>query len=216
VRPYAIALGAVAIALFTAPAAQAGKTCRPQPRHATVQTVAANDLVRVYKIVDPDHAEGFPDMGDVYACDRATGWRRKLGLDGAYPDLIEIRPLRVVGRLVAYSNSCTGCRDHYRFPGRVSVLDMATRHHLSVYTHADQDGYATDLVLAPSGSVAWISAESYVENRRVYVVRRHDSGGTADLDRGRHIDPRSLTLDADSVLQWTHSRESRSAPLGPP
>ena len=212
-RGLLVALAAI-VALASAPAAQAAKPCKPRPRHHTVQTLAANDRVRVYKVAEPPDFEGLEAFGDVYACERATGWRRKLGVDGAYfPDGFDVRAV-VEGDLVAYSYACNSCREHYRFPVRVSVLDMSTHHHTFVYAHADRNAFATDLVLKPNGSVAWISYDRLTNGDFGYVVRRHDPGGTADLDEGRKVGPESLTLDPGSVLHWTHGGEQRAAPLG--
>lgn len=175
--------------------------------------MASNSLVRVYKIVDPDHAEGFEDMGEVYACDRMSGWRKRLGHDGSYPDLYEVRVV-LKGRLLAYTVACTGCRDIYRFPGRVAVLDVPARKHDYVYVHSEeQPGFATDLTLKSNGSVAWISYDRLPDGQPGYVVRRHDDDGFAELDSGRHIEPESLTLGPASVLHWVHSGEARSAPI---
>lgn len=197
----------------SAPIAPAAGTCRPRARHRGVETLAANGLVRVYKLVDAGHDEGFEDTGVVYACDRATGWRKKLGLDGAYPDLHEVH-VRLEGGLVAYSTGCSACREGYRFPGRVAVLDVPAHRHSYVFRHSEAgDGFATDLVLKPNGSIGWISADRLADGRFGHVVRRHDAGGLADLDSGRTIEPESLTLGADSTLRWVHGGEERSAPL---
>ena len=206
------ALVALVVLVSSAPA-QAAATCSPHPRHHTVQTIASNSLVRVYKIVDPDHAEGFEDTGRVYACQRGTGWRKRLGLDGAYPDLFEVRVV-LKGSLLAYSVGCTGCRDNYRFPGRVSVLDVSAHEHDFVYRHREgSNGFATDLALKSNGGVAWISAEETADGRLDYVVRRNDDEGFAELETGRDIDPESLTLGPNSVMRWTRGGQPRSAPI---
>lgn len=195
-------IGAVFIALATAGAAEAAAPCKPKPHHRTVRTLAANDLVRLYKVVEHE------DAGYVYACERATGWRKRLGLDDSSLDDFEVHA-RLKGNVVAYSEGCGACRENYRFSGHISVLDMATHHHTFVYRHSPEGkGYVTDLVLKRNGSVGWISADE-----GGYVVRRHGRGGLAELDAGGKIDPGSLTLDRSSVLHWVHDGEPRSAPL---
>ena len=153
-------------------------------------------------------------LRNAYGCLYSVGRRIELGLDddadsgdGGYKELF-----RLSGPYTAYQHGCTseGC-----YPA-LSVVDLRDGREVRtskpvmsptgdwIYWAAS----ATDLVLKPNASVAWISdAEG-----RGPEVWAFDGVSHRRLDAGMLIQKKSLELNGSSV-QWKNGDQWRSAPL---
>ena len=97
---------------------------------------------------------------------------------------------------------------------KVWVVDMITGHRTFSETLTGGEnvpGPGDDLVLKPDDSVAWVTS-SRCSGTTIFSVNRHDSTGTAVVDSGPQIDPRSLAAGG-SWLYWTNDGSPRSAPF---
>jgi hypothetical protein len=130
-----------------------------------------------------------------------------------------VRPIRLAGRFVGYS-------DFYEGPAGGTLADIHVRDLRSgreVFRHqagepdaTDNQGPVQDLELKPNGSIAWIEATKPVspQTQLTYRVLERAAGGQAvTLDEGPDVAPRSLAVSASTVY-WTRAGVPRSALLG--
>ena len=146
-----------------------------------------------------------------YVCAFRQGTSWKLGYTGA-PTRGPGFPIpwdssaRVSGRYVAFFVFQPGGPF-----GQVEVIDMVTgRPTFSSHVNTDF-GHTNQLVLKANGSVGWMG---YVSSQTgtSWEVDRHDSTGTATLDSGSEIEPKSLAAGGP-WLYWTNGGSPRSAPF---
>jgi hypothetical protein len=142
--------------------------------------------------------------------------RRPIRLD--YPRCcVAVRLASLAGRYVAYvQEQVVNDRDEFS----VRVRDLRTGRYLH---HWEEGTFGPDplyygpsaLVLAPTGSAAWITSYNSPDGDPTirYEVRKSDSTGDAVvLDSGPEIDPRSLARSGATVY-WSTDGTPRSAQL---
>ena len=141
-----------------------------------------------------------------YVCSFKQGTPRTLRFKYPPAGAVPVdRSAKVSGRYVAFLVVCRGCVRAPAVGAPVVVFDMVTgqRTFATGFTTGNIDVF----VLKPDGSVAWITADRF---NPTWEVSRHDSTGTAVVDSGPGIDPRSLAAGG-SWLYWTVAGSPRSA-----
>lgn len=187
--------------------------CFPKDGHGVLRT----DRARIFS------RPGGPDF---YGCLFATGRPLAIGEEEA-PDSGSgtfLNGFRVAGPFVAYIESGSG-----RYEPTVDHLwlydlrrshdeDLATFGFLypPPYPAPLRKVRITDMELKRTGATAWIHqpllADTFDSPLGPPQVMKHDRGGTASLDTGPGIDPKSLTLSG-STLTWTNGGQPRTATL---
>ncbi len=162
------------------------------------RTIAQDKVGRFYYLF----TGGFPRHW--YICAFTQGTSRKLPYGNPDRGTPFDPSATVSGRYVAFFVAAPG-------PGGVAVFDLATGQR-TFSGGAGGGGSGPDpvdasLVLKANGSVAWTTHDF-----APWVVRRHDSTGTATLDSGPQIDTESLAAGG-SWLYWTDAGAPRSAPF---
>jgi hypothetical protein len=158
------------------------------------RTLVASAQLRVYRVGSDDRR--------VYACRYRTGRRRLIATyfscDCSVAD--EFVQAWLSGRFVAYNTySCPppglggGC------DGSVGSVDSASGRE----KYGEATGYVSDLELKRNGAFGYIAGGQ---------VRKIDAEGSAVLDPGPGVDPRSLAR-AESTLYWMRDGEPRAALL---
>jgi hypothetical protein len=187
---------AVGVAAASAGGRAASAGCYPKGSY----TIAQDKVGRFYVLKTHRPGGGFPQPWYVCAFSRGTSWKLPYG----NPDRgTPFGPsAKVSGRYVAFLVGAPG-------PGGVAVFDLATGQR-TFSGGAGGGGIGPDpvdaaLVLKADGSVAWTTHDF-----APWVVRRHDSTGTATLDSGPGIDTKSLAAGG-SWLYWTDAGSPRSA-----
>jgi DNA-binding beta-propeller fold protein YncE len=151
----------------------------------------------------------------VAVCSRRTGTTTELGDYGTCEGEGQIdRRIIVAGRRIAVSGfSCPGDA----ITAWILVVDAdsgtTTRHPaMTGRATGDADEQATGLVLAPSGSVAWIAQRNTGSTVRREVTRARAGRPAVTIDRGARITACSLTLRG-STLAWVNGGAVRAAKL---
>jgi hypothetical protein len=143
-----------------------------------------------------------PDTPVAYGC--LFSRARALLLDEDFDPDSDLRLFRLAGPYVAYAQDfCPmGCG------WNVYVVDLRNgeKRQISLGSEGSSGGPATDLVLAPSSSVAWIVDASPNQ------VAAQDASGRRALDSGNTIALSSLELHG-STLTWVKGGVLRSASL---
>jgi hypothetical protein len=171
---------------------------------------------RVYQIRRSDPKRKV--VTDTRACSSHS--RRSVSLAigfNCFPDSCNRRPLVVIsGRYAAAAETWLGRRGYAKATLNVADLVRGAR----VFHWANPkatDGSICDLVLRPSGSVAWIDLleppQYPNEDRYSLAVKSHARGGPTSLvDHGRGIKTDSLELSG-TTLSWSKEGANRRAPL---
>lgn len=220
-RPRGRAIAACALALVLAAAGSAAaaghshrRSCVSRPGH----TVLQNDRARLFR-VKRSSANG--PYRRLYGC--LNGSPRQRALDDPNP---EVEPetavqLALAGRYAARSLESFDPNQTERYT-RVAVTNLRSGRTRSADATAPSSGPSdvtvTSLVVAPSGSDAWIGANlgAPVANKDVYEVWRQAGTEAVQLDAGSGVDPASLALSQDGrTIYWTDSGAPRSAALPP-
>jgi hypothetical protein len=185
--------------------ARVQRSCDPKG-----STTVAQDAVGRFYSITTNRRSGPLTRTYWYVCAFKQGASRRL----RYVAL----PTRGPGRAIPWDSSAKVSGRYVAFfvfnasdLGSVKVIDMVTGHQ-SFSARADTDlDHANQLVLKANGSVGWIE---YVPRQAgtIWYVRRHDSTGTATVDSGSAIDPKSLAAGG-SWLYWTNAGSPRSAPF---
>jgi hypothetical protein len=213
-----IALGGTAYAAVGAAAASAGRRSGHRsalpgcyPKGST--TIAQDKTGRFYSSGDGPKRRW-------YVCGFSQGMPRKIYRFpfGQDPAVSPSGPsAKVAGRYVAFVfYGLTGFCGSSGHPGasRVWVVDMLTGQRTFSETLTGGENFpgpGNDLVLKPDGSAAWVTSDR-CSGATIFSVNRHDSTGTASVDSGPQIDPRSLAAGG-SWLYWTNAGSPRSAPF---
>jgi hypothetical protein len=209
------ALGAAAnpsaVARERAPRAGRCKPAGSQPR-------VVGRAVRVYRL-----------RRVLYACARATGYVRRLGVQApdteCDPDLCNVHEVHVAGRFVAFASESGGRSGTH---GRVVVVDMDARREVTDtptvramdaalglcpgHPGLDGEGGTTDIALRADGAIAWIAFRDCAPDPSPFEVHARGPGGDRLLDAGFAIAPTSLGLGRTSVV-WQNAGDVRVAPL---
>lgn len=193
-----------------------GLPCSPRDSF----TLAHSDQVRVY------HSDGprYDASGRVYGCLLSRDVPVPLGEN--FFDTFErvgIELIETAGPYVVFDDGFSGRGGS---SGRVSRVDLrdGARTELWACCRADGDGTARDLVVAPTGALAWITWTCCRQSDPAageYAVHKSDADG-ADVIVDRSplpasspetgIDPESLEISGD-VISWRHGAETRTATL---
>ena len=183
-------------------------------------TIAQDKVGRFWERFNPS-ARGSESRKSWYVCAFKEGSSRKLyalsyrGARGPGPVIPSDSSAKVAGRYVAFFafDCCLGW---------VKVFDMVTgRSTFSALPSRFGRASAASLVLKADGSVAWIVPGPTPPGPRgtgtgsIWYVKRHDSTGTATVDRGRGIGPHSLAASG-SWLYWTRNIGSPPGPRSAP
>lgn len=194
---------AMATGLTATPTADASLSCRKQGVRPVTRTAHA----RVFARCRGRELAYFAQLRD----------RRPIRLD--YPRCCEaVRLATLAGRYVAYvQEQVVKDRDEFS----VRVRDLRSGRYLR---HWEEGTFGPDplyygpsaLVLAPTGSVAWINSYNSPDSDDPtlrYEVRKSDSTGEAlVLDSGPDIDPKSLARSGATVY-WRRGGVAQSAEL---
>ena len=218
-------LGVVVLAvLASVPASPAD--ARQRCAASGSKTLEATERARVFRWQATS-----PDSYEVYGCLYRRNRRLKLDFnqteDDPYGPYVEIRLITLAGRHVAWVN------DWSERPGRrttVNVVDLRSGRKMHSWTGGgEQFGYytpgwetdhrhvysTTDLVVKPSGAVAWIAWTRVGEPYRDYEYTIYKSDATGEgilLDSGVNLDKDSLALSG-STIYWTKDGRAHSATL---
>ncbi|QEC50447.1 hypothetical protein FSW04_24585 [Baekduia soli] len=153
------------------------------------ETLASSRTIRVMRLT------GFGD----YGCLRPNGHPTRL-TDGFE------RPIRISGQYVG-GPVATGDGKYVSHGTAVAVFDVRARRRVRLRETAPT---VTDLVLRPTGAVAWIERASDPGGWR---VRALDDQGDRLLDAGPEIGPTFLQPLGAQEIAWTNGSERRAAPL---
>ncbi len=200
------AMLALLSAFLMAPAAHAGRRARPTCYPAHSRTLLATAQARVFEtrtIVEHAHV--------TYGC----LLHRRRPVRFYLPDFpLGFGPIVLAGPYVAYGDY-SDCAASFCDPNSVVVQDLRTGH-VSFVDGSIRIADVKDLVLEPSGSLAWISSaydESGSPLPGLQVAAVEHGGAPVILDSGSDIVPGSLAL-AGSTLYWTKGTTPQSAALG--
>ena len=178
------------------------------------KTLARSATGRVFLHVDADDVGAY--TGHAYGCLFASRERFSLSED-VEPDLY-VAAAATAGSTAALAiYECpTDCG------GRIAIIDLTTAQTLRedevgplCNQPTDEPPEVSALVLAPSGSYAYIADPEYGGGTRppsVKDVVKNVAGTPTLLDCGTTIAPKSLTL-ADTTLTWSNGGQPRTAPL---
>lgn len=194
---------------------------------ADARTIAANDRVRVYKVVTPeDNAKD-----DVVACLQDSGVRDTLESPGDTYYVFRPPALQLRGTLVA--SAIDFCPPEEDCLTSIAVSDLSRFGDRSALLNGSHDAprrlfKVGSLRFRPSGSVAWIACtendpQVFSASRqpncvrpgrgRKWVMRKRVGSNKAEvLDTGQQIDPSSLHL-AGSRLTWKKDGRRRARQL---
>jgi hypothetical protein len=140
----------------------------------------------------------------VFVCARES--RRSLRIGDRDPDTpAAVDSFVIAGTMVGFHRyACDRgglCRMH--------VVVVNARKRTTVHRSAAMEGFLRSLVLAPSGSVAWIRASGLADQLSVGVI---DASGERLIDQGPDIDPGSLALGTGH-LYWLDGGQPQAAQL---
>jgi hypothetical protein len=90
---------------------------------------------------------------------------------------------------------------------QMNIVVVNARTRSVVHTSTATEGFLRSLVVAPSGSVAWIRASGLADELSVGVI---DASGERQLDQGPGINPRSLALGT-GYLYWLDGGQPQAA-----
>ena len=178
------------------------------------KTLASSATGRVFLHVDADDVGAY--TGHAYGCLFASRERFSLSED-VEPDLY-VAAAATVGSTAALAiYECpTDCG------GRIAIIDLTTAQTLRedevdplCNQPTDEPPEVSALVLAPSGSYAYIADPEYGEATSppsVKDVVKNVAGTPTLLDCGTAIAPKSLAL-GDGTLTWSNGGQPRTAPL---
>jgi hypothetical protein len=152
---------------------------------------------RVFHRIRPSGDPFVPDTPVAYGCLFARA--RAVLLDEDFDPDSDLRLFRLAGPYVAYA--LDGCPMGCGWTVNVVDLRNGKKHWINIGSEGYAGGPATDLVLAPSGSIAWIVAA------RPDQVAIQDASGRRVLDSGERIT--SLELHG-STLTWVNGGTVRS------
>lgn len=196
-----LAMCGVAAAAGVAPNKR--RSCAPQQARVRL----ASERVHVYRV-----------RGRTYACHIETGRRHALGdyPSSASQTVTWLSAIRLAGDLVGHGIVVSREKD---WPG-VSVRNVRTGglvHSVEAVTALGRQdrwlrAYVTDLVLHPSGDVAWIAQNAHVDPVRFEVFKIDTSAGRVVLDASPSIRPQSLALSGREIY-WINGEEPRSSRL---
>ena len=182
-------------------------TCTP-PRTATLARSASG---RIFAQTDADDLGG--RTRNAYGC--LFGVRKRFFLNQHESPDDYVAAAATAGSLGAIARYVcpTDCG------GSVEIVDLATgqgvrRDDIAPMCNqpTTQPPEVTSLVLAPSGSYAYIARGYFTQPPAVNDVVKNVAGNNTLLDCGTAIAPRSLSLSG-SMLSWLNSGEPRTAPL---
>jgi hypothetical protein len=186
---------AIAALLAAAPAAAAAPerhpNCVPKRSHG----YGASNRLRVFGVPGPGAG------GAGYACDLRTGLRRKLWR--ATDRRVDARMVRFAGTAAAYHERSGPGQDAF-----IRSVEVTGGRKLGASIGAD--AAVSDLVVAPSGSAAYVARRDSGLSVATLTAR-----GGERLDAGPLVEPGSLALAEDSRLYWTSGALPRSAGLDP-
>jgi hypothetical protein len=198
-------------------------SCTP-PRTTTLADDGTSRVYRESYVYDPDvrhHDGGYGNGAVIYGCDRATRHRWVLAGDDTSNGLVDHYQCAEFGGPVAVAGTFMAilvqeiCQPGSG-SGQIRVVDLQTGTvHLDQAAPLSRDfgqNGVKSLVLAPTGSAAWIICE-WQATRPCQVVDETAFGSNTLLDQGDQIDPQSLTLDG-STLSWRNNGETKTATLG--
>jgi hypothetical protein len=189
---------------------------RPMPpfgscARAHGKTVLSTATSRVYKTWGVDEVGG---DRYAYAC-RFGGHAIALGASAGDPDGTT-QHFQLAGpyvSFVSYINNESGLVEH------VGVVDLRgfgrTVRSAAPSTTTGDYGFAAKPLLSARGSSAWVAFDCGHRNRacgRPYEVWVADRAGTRRVDRGDHVNPKSLTLHG-TTLSWRNGGETKTATL---
>jgi hypothetical protein len=177
-----------------------GPVCGP----TAATTLAASAQGRVY-------ASG----GSAYGCAAGGHGRIRLGGTRSCIGSSLVGPVTVRGALTAYALKTCGVDTGSTVVNVRRLTDGTQLRSAPAAGPLGPESYTavSRLVLAKSGSVAWIvSTSSLAAHRRGIEVRRSDARGTALLDSGAAIAIHSLRLTG-STLHWRNGGQLRTASL---
>lgn len=184
-------------------APQAGATKKYPCKSKHSELLKKRGYVRVFRLrreVKDPSGEWWSE-NDVVVCDGRVGrWFAPLPSDFPSAELI-----RISGEFVGFhvASTCGSCDGD---SSTVGVINAATGKHVYERTRDADSGEGefdiTDMVLEPSGSVAFIAVGNW-RSRHTYTrtVVRHDCNGTRILQQGNRVRTRSLKL-ASGILRW--------------
>jgi hypothetical protein len=189
--------------------ATAGASTGPCSRLGS-RTLLASAAGRVYRV----HAHSARQR--TYVCDVRSGRSHYLGdrltFSGGGTDFV-VGHYRLAGHYLGYSYDESGMEDYTT----VRVMDIRTgrlRHNADGITQLgtpdfNQKPGVTDLELRPSGDVAWIARNIYVQPMRLEVFKL-DAQGRTLLDAKSQIDPNSLAISGKRIY-WTTGAQVQGA-----
>jgi hypothetical protein len=177
-----------AAAFTLAPATASRRSCAD-----VGTTIEASSYARLYR-----------SRGTVFACLR-DGRRR---LIGNYYEEDDSGPyiFRIAGRFVATDDRT--CLHGLQCTAALEVRDLRTNQLLHSATVEKDANIVQDLVVTPSGSVAWIRSNSVT----IQVLKMDAPGGPVVLDEGADVTFGSLAR-AGVTLYWLRADGPRSARL---
>jgi hypothetical protein len=191
-------IGGVIVAVDAAPAER--RSCAPQAARLRL----ASERVQVYRV-----------RGRTYACHIKTGKRQALSdyPSSASQTVIWLSAMRLAGDLVGHGIVVSRSED---WPG-VNVRNVRTGrlvHSVEAITALGRQdrwlrAYVTDLVLHPSGDVAWIAQNAHVNPVRFEVFKLDTTAGRVLLDASPAIRPESLALSGREIY-WINGDEPHS------
>lgn len=186
--------------------------CRPKES----RTLRHTKQVRVFEL------KGRYGGTTVYGCAYSIGRRYRMGdnyVDEPY-DGARVAPIRIRGRSIAYVQQW---HDHYGSVGAAvfvrDLRDGTLLHSFDRGGGGNSGGCAspppysvTDLVLAPTGSVAWIGTKAYCDHHLNEVDAIAGAGELQTLDDAPRVQPTSLAY-SNGRISWLNDGKRRSAPL---
>lgn len=185
--------------------------CRSQ----RAKTLLRSDTGRIFQQRMVGASDPFYFTPITYGCLDSIGRRFMLGEDGTGADGHgqDLSHFRLAGVHAGFASQICPI-DLCDFG--VEVVDLrdgkTERRSRSRGPNLDASYPVTDLVLEDNGSAGWISSPQVLGQGQRTDVWAYDTLGARQLDSGRGIEPKSLTL-SDSTLTWRNGGATRSATL---
>ena len=211
---FSVALGLAVATGGVADAARKGaRACQPNGS----KTVLASGTARVFTKRGPKRpASADPStLTRLYGC--GAGRRPvKMATRGVYSaGTLSFRLEQLAGR---FASVVTSSDDRGGYSDELEVYDLRRRRRTSLISPV-QEARIRDVVLMPSGNVAWIQTATSAGQApggepvfNNFEVRTRQGGRTVLLDSGPGIGARSLA-SSGSTLYWTNGPQARTARL---
>jgi hypothetical protein len=210
----ALVLVEMCAAAGSADARSSARGCAP----AHAELIVSNRQAQVYSAIG---SEGFPE---VFGCVRPGGRPRLLGFVPSFGSQggTGTSSETLAGTTVAYQEvSSEEVRGVFVHSSKVYSYSLRKGRKLLAAPTGTPSvpgsqnvgvGPAVSLLVAPSGSLAWIVKDTEVPGTSTYQVHALGNAGGRLLASGNDIDPRSLSL-REGKLSWTQAGARSAVPF---